>query len=97
MLTRKEFEGLPIFITTMSRWDGEVSSASLSLAKVLSRTNPVYYIDYPYSWADVWRERKKESVKKRLPALVFGEKILTNVPGQPDNFKGATPGAVLPI
>jgi teichuronic acid biosynthesis glycosyltransferase TuaH len=69
----------------------------LSLAKVLSRTNPVYYIDYPYSWADVWRERKKESVKKRLPALVFGKNILTNVPGQPANFKGATPKAVLPI
>ncbi len=97
MITKKEFESLPIFITTMSRWDGDVSSASLSLAKVLSRTNPVYYIDYPYSIADVWRERKKPSVKNRMKALLFGKNILTNLPGQPTNFKGATPRAVLPI
>lgn len=97
MISKTEFEALPIFITTMSRWDGDVSSASLSLAKVLSKTNAVYYIDYPYSYADVWRERNKPSVKKRMKALLFGKNILTNVPDQPINFKGATPGAVLPI
>jgi hypothetical protein len=97
MLSRQQFESLPIFITTMSRWDGDVSSASLSLAKVLSRTNTVYYIDYPYSWADVWRERKKETVKKRMPALLWGKNILTKVPGLPETFIGATPPPVLPI
>jgi teichuronic acid biosynthesis glycosyltransferase TuaH len=96
-LARKQFEQLPVFITTMSRWDGEVSSASLSLAKVLSKTNPVYYIDYPYSWADVWRERNKPTVKRRLPALLWGKKILTHVPGQSPNFIAATPPPVLPI
>lgn len=97
MLTQKEFEGLPIFIITMSRWDGDRSSASLALAKVLSRTNPVYYIDYPYSWADVWRERKQSTLKRRLPALLYGKDYLVHVTGQPGNLMGATPSPVLPI
>jgi glycosyltransferase involved in cell wall biosynthesis len=96
-LSRKQFEQLPVFITSMSRWDGDVSSASLSLAKVLSRSNKVYYIDYPYSWADVWRERHKPTVKRRLPALLYGKDILNPVPGQSPNFIGATPRPVLPI
>ena len=97
MLTKKEFENLPVFITTMSRWDGDRSSASLALAKVLSRTNPVYYIDYPYSWADVWRERKLPTLKRRLPALLYGKNYLAHVTGQPANLLGATPSPVLPI
>ncbi len=91
------FRNLPIFITTMSRWDGDVSSASLALAKVLSRTNPVYYIDYPYSLLDVWRERSKPTEKRRLNALLFGKDYLTSVPGQPEKFVAVTPRAVLPI
>ncbi len=97
MLTRNDFEKLPIFISSMSRWDGDISSASLALAKVLSRTNPVYYIDYPYSWADVWRERKLPTVKRRMPALLHGKDFLVHIPGQPDDLMGATPAPVLPI
>lgn len=97
MLHRKAFEKLPIFITTMSRWDGDVSSASLALAKVLSRTNPVYYIDYPYSWADVWRERNYPGVKRRMPALLYGKDYLVRVKGESANLLGATPAPGLPI
>lgn len=97
MLTRKDFEKLPIFITTMSRWDGDISSASLALAKVFSRTNPVYYLDYPYSWADVWRERKSPSVKSRMPALLAGKDVLVNVTGESPLLVAATPRPVLPI
>lgn len=97
MLTRNEFEKLPIFVISMSRWDGDVSSASLALAKVLSRTNPVYYIDYPYSWADVWRGRKQSTVKRRMPALLKGKDYLVPVTGQSPNLQGATPRPGLPI
>ncbi len=97
MLTKKQFEGLPIFIITMSRWDGDRSSASLALAKVLSRSNPVYYIDYPYSWADVWRERKSPAVKRRMPALIKGKDYLVHVTGQPPLLLAATPKPGLPI
>ncbi len=97
MLTKTAFKGLPIFITSMSRWDGAISSASLALAKVFSRTNRVYYIDYPYSWADVWRERKLPTVQRRMPALLHGQNPLVHVTGQPVNLVGATPAPVLPI
>ncbi len=97
MLTRDEFEKLPIFIATMSRWDGDISSASLSLAKVFSRSNPVFYIDYPYSWADVWRERKLPTVKRRMSALLFGKDYLIHVPNQSEQLNAVTPNAVLPI
>jgi hypothetical protein len=96
MLSKEAFEKLPIFIISMSRWDGDVSSASLSMAKVLSRTNPVYYIDYPYTWADMWRERKSLAVKRRLPALLSGKNYLTQIPGQSVNLQAATPKAVIP-
>jgi teichuronic acid biosynthesis glycosyltransferase TuaH len=97
MLSQEAFQKLPIFITTMSRWDGDVSSASLALAKVLSRNNVVYYIDYPYSWADVWRERKLPTVKRRMKALLFGKDYLMNIPEQSKNFVAVTPKPALPI
>lgn len=97
MLTKNAFENLPIFIISMSRWDGDVSSASLALAKVLSRTNPVYYIDYPYSWADVWRQRKTATLKRRMPALFYGKNYLVPVAGQSPYLVGATPKPGLPI
>lgn len=97
MLEKNDFKNLPIFISSMSRWDGDISSASLALAKVLSRTNTVFYLDYPYSWADVWRERKLPTVKRRMPALLHGKDFLVPIKGQPESLLGATPAPVLPI
>lgn len=97
MLSKAAFSSLPVFITTMSRWDGDISSASLALAKVISRNNPVYYIDYPYTWADLMRERHLPSVKARMEALLWGKNFLNPIPGQPLNLMAATPRAALPI
>ena len=97
MLTQKEFKNLPIFISSMSKLDDEISSASISLAKVLSRTNPVYYIEYPYSWLDIFRKRYYPKMSKRLPALLFGINYLMKVKGESDQLSGATPRPGLPI
>lgn len=97
MLSPDAFRQLPVFITTMSRWDGDVSSASLALAKVLSQHTRVFYIDYPYTWLDVWRERKQPTVKRRLSALLTGRNFLTAVPQQDVKLQAATPRAVLPV
>lgn len=96
MLTRDEFEKLPIFIATMSRWDGDISSASLALAKVFSKNNNVYYIDFPYTLKSLWQERNLVSVKRRLPALLFGKNYLTNIPNQSEKLVAATPKVMLP-
>ena len=97
MLSKNEFKSLPVFLTSMSRLDDEISSASISLAKVLSRTNPVYYIEYPYSWPDLLRKRYYPKMNKRLPALLFGKDYLTSVNGQSSNLLGATPRPGLPV
>ncbi len=97
MLSKTEFTSLPVFITTMSRWDGDISSASLALAKVLSRTNDVYYIDYPYSYLDAWRERRQPSVRRRMPALFRGKNYLSTITGQPDSLHCVTPKLVMPF
>lgn len=97
MLSKTDFQKLPVFITTMSRWDGDISSASLALAKVLSRTNKVYYIDYPYSYFDAWRERRQPSVKRRIPALLYGRNCLSPITGQADTLKCVTPRLVAPF
>jgi hypothetical protein len=96
MFAKEVFEKLPVFIISMSRWDGDISSASLALAKVLSKTNEVFYIDFPYSWADVWRERKLPTLKRRLPALLRGKDYLTHIPGQSSTLWAATPKPTIP-
>ncbi len=97
MLTKTGFRQLPIFITSMSRWDGDLSSASLALAKVFSRTNPVYYIDFPYTYADVLREYRQPSVKQRMPALLWGQKAVRCIGRANENLAAATPPLVLPF
>jgi hypothetical protein len=97
MISKDEFKKLPIFLSSMSRLDDEISSASISLAKVLSRSNLVYYIEYPYSWPDLFRKRYYPKMSKRLPALLFGKNYLVKLKGQSDQLSGATPRPGLPI
>lgn len=97
MLSETQFRQLPLFITSMSRWDGDTSSAPLALAKVMSRTNPIYYIDFPYSYTDFWRERHKPAIRRRKQALLWGKNYLQPVPGQSKNMVNVTPQLVLPF
>ncbi len=97
MLTKDEFKKLPIFISSMSRLDDDLSSASIALAKVLSRANPVYYIEYPFTWLDLLRKRNYPKMLKRLPSLLFGKHCLIPVKGQSENLLGSIPSPGLPI
>lgn len=93
-----EFKKLPIVMISMSRWDGHISSASWSLAKELGKTNKVYYVDYPYTWMDYWRERSLESVKARKNALLSGKESSKILFQHPEGWvKSITPELVLPI
>jgi len=97
MLNRNEFKKLPIFLTAMSRLDDEISSASISLAKVLGRTNTVYYIENPYSWPDIFRKRYYPKLGKRLPSLLFGINYLQHIKGSSQNLYTATPKPGMPV
>ncbi|MCH8554896.1 MAG: glycosyltransferase, partial [Schleiferiaceae bacterium] len=97
LMTFEEFKALPVLMFNMSRWDGPISSASLSLAKVMGKTNDVYYFDYPYTFKDVKNEKHMPSVQWRLPALLKGKLLITKVTPGPAQLFGVTPQAVLPI
>ena len=97
MPQRTPLRQLPVVMISMSRWDGDFSSAAYSLAKSLAKSNPVIYVDYPYTWLDVWRERKLPTVSRRIPALVQGKNGLSNIPGQSPQLYALTPPAMWPI
>jgi hypothetical protein len=97
MLSKNEFKKLPVFLTSMSKLDDEISSASISLAKVLSRSNSVYYIEYAYSWPDLFRKGYYPKMKNRLPALLFSKNYLAPFNELYPNLLGATPKPGLPV
>ncbi len=88
---------LPIIMCSMSRWDGDLSSAAYSIAKELAKTNKVFYIDYPYTVKDYLREKDLPTVVRRKEAILKGKNIYTKVPGVPDNFTAVTPQLMIPI
>ncbi|MEX2567665.1 MAG: glycosyltransferase [Cyclobacteriaceae bacterium] len=92
-----ELKNMPIVMTSMSRWDGDFSSASWSLAKTFSQTQPVIYVDYPYTILDFFRERKKPSLIKRKPALVWGKNPIRPLPEFGRFLFALTPLLMLPI
>lgn len=95
--SESEIETLPIIMISMSRWDGEISSASISLAKTFSNNNKVFYVDYPYTLFDFFREMKFQTVRTRISALLFGVNSIKQVEGYPENLFFCTPLLVLPM
>jgi teichuronic acid biosynthesis glycosyltransferase TuaH len=86
-----------IIMLSVSRWDQELSSASISMAKELSKNGRVFYIDHPFSLKDVIKGRKTDGIRRRLKALFFGVDLFTQVePGNP-NWIAVTPGLTWPI
>lgn len=61
---------LPIVMLSMSRWDSPISSASWSLAQEFAKNQPVFYVDYPYTFLDYRREKELPNVKVRKKALL---------------------------
>lgn len=92
-----EFKKMPIVMTSMSRWDGDFSSASWSLAKTFSKSQLVIYVDYPFTLLDYFRERKKPSVAQRSPALLWGKESMKPLPQYGKNLYALTPPLMLPI
>ncbi|MFW6348532.1 MAG: group 1 glycosyl transferase, partial [Cyclonatronaceae bacterium] len=87
---------LPIVMISMSRWDGDFSSAAWSLAKTFARTRPVLYVDYPYTLTDIVRERKDERVKRRRQSLLWRKQPLLKLEHFGGQLYGLTPPAMLP-
>ncbi len=81
----------------MSRWDGQYSSAIISLAKELALTHRVFYIDHPFTRKDYYTKKTSKEIQTRKEALLQGKDIFRNPKGFPKNFTAVTPKLVLPV
>ncbi|HVK47730.1 MAG TPA: glycosyltransferase [Pseudobacter sp.] len=86
-----------IICFSLSRWDSEISSPALSLAKEFARNHRVFYIDHPFSWKDYYQLKGTEQIKRRKPALLHGKEPYSNPPGLPANLTVVTTKLTLPI
>lgn len=89
-------DGRDIVMLALSRWDGPISGTALCLAKELSKTNRVFYIDNPFTIRDLFSERHFQQIRKRILSLLFGIKPCRGFPGIKNLFY-VTPPVVLPI
>lgn len=88
---------LPIVMISMSRWDGDFSSAAWSLAKTFALSRPVLYVDYPYTLTDVVRERNDPRVKRRRQSLIWRRGPLLQLKQYHEQLYGLTPPALIPV
>jgi teichuronic acid biosynthesis glycosyltransferase TuaH len=86
-----------IIIVTLSRWDQDVSSASISMAKELSKTVPVFFMDNPFTVKDVVKGWRTPAIRRRRRALLFGRSMYREVEPGNSRWIAVTPRMVLPI
>lgn len=93
MATRVDMD---IVILALARWDGAYSSTAFSIAKELSKTNRVFYIDNPFTLKDMVSGWRSAQIRKRVLSLLFGIKPCHQLAGN-KNFFWVAPPAILPI
>jgi glycosyltransferase involved in cell wall biosynthesis len=86
-----------IICFSLSRWDSEISSPALSLAKEFARNNRVFYVDHPFSWKDYFKLKDTEPIKRRKSALLHGKNIYSNPDSLPANITVVTTKLTWPI
>jgi teichuronic acid biosynthesis glycosyltransferase TuaH len=74
--------GATIFIFGTAKFDEPYESTSFTIARYLARDNPVFYIDYPFTWRDYFTESKGAQFKRRKGHFsVFDDGIIpTDLP-----------------
>jgi glycosyltransferase involved in cell wall biosynthesis len=62
-----------IICFSLSRWDAEISSPAVALAKELAKNGRVFFIEHPYSYKDVFfaKKRKTKSPFVITPATIY--------------------------
>lgn len=90
-------EKIPVIFLALARWDGPYSSTALSLARELSHTRPVFYIDNPFTWKDVIFRYREPQIQKRKKALLTGKQIFSSPNGFPPGLTMVCPPPVWPV
>jgi len=86
-----------IILVTVSRWDQDYSSASISLAKELSKETKVFFVDNPFTVKDVLAGWRTPQIRRRVKALLFGKAIYRTIEPGNENWIAVTPLVVVPI
>ncbi len=70
-------KGKNIVVLSLFRFDAEIESTGMTVARYLSGDNPVYYVDHPFTWKDVIRLRKTDACRRRKPHFSwFGSGVM---------------------
>lgn len=88
--------GEHIVMLSLFRFDNQLASTGLTLAKYLSNENTVYYIDNPFTYTDGFRERKSEAGKVRQGYTSGKTDGIFSLPGYP-SLKVVLSPLLLPI
>lgn len=88
---------MDIIMLALARWDGPYSSTAFSLAKELSQTNRVFYVENPITIKYFAANIYKKHVWRRLKALLFGVSPYTSPEVHNQNLIAVTPGLTIPI
>jgi teichuronic acid biosynthesis glycosyltransferase TuaH len=86
-----------IVMFALPRWDSEFSSTALSLARELSKTSRVFYIENPFTIKDVLTGFRLSSIRKRIKALFLGKNKFLEIDKGNSNLINVTPLITLPI
>lgn len=86
-----------VIILGLVRWDSPYSSTTYSLAKELSKTRRVFYIDNPFTFKDFLSNYNSQEIQHRKEALLFGKNKLKTPLSDYPNLVCVTPPLMLPI
>jgi len=92
-----ENKNIDLICLSLGRSDSSLSSSGLSLAKEFAKNNRVFFIDHPYTWKDYFNSERKEQMRWRKPALLFGKNPYSNPASFPANLTVVTTPLTLPI
>lgn len=68
----------PIVIFSNMRFDSPIESTSLFIARSFAKNNPVYYIEYPYTFKDYIKNKKSESFSISNRSLFHQDELITD-------------------
>lgn len=86
-----------IICFTLSRWDSEISSPALSLAKEFAKNNRVFYVEHPFSYKDYYSLKNTTQIQTRKEALLHGKNIYSNPASLPSNITVVTSKLTWPV
>src|SRR6185295_10209627 len=86
-----------IIMFALPRWDGPYFSTALSIAKELSRTNRVFYVDNPFTIKDMMAGFFTKQIRLRMMAFFFGLRQYRRIDPDNPNLINVTPRLTLPI